>query len=179
MTMMTIFEYSSLIVGLLTLVVLSLTLVVLRGYARDTKTLAGVAVEQLPRPCIVLQRSADSSAEAVLDGTTVSLADQRRLNFANVGTGPAVNCRYRVKNTADTGETSYQLPEIGPAGNFESDHPLNGLPENAVIIIEYESVAGSSYRTELRVQDRRWVSEISFPASRSLLLGGSQTHWST
>ena len=93
MTMMTIFEYSSLIVGLLTLVVLSLTLVVLRGYARDTKTLAGVAVEQLPRPCIVLQRSADSSAEAVLDGTTVSLADQRRLNFANVGTGPAVNCR--------------------------------------------------------------------------------------
>ena len=50
MSMMTIYEYSNLIVGLLTLVVLSLTLVVLRGYARDTKTLAGVAVEQLPRP---------------------------------------------------------------------------------------------------------------------------------
>ena len=158
---MTMNEYSNLIVGLLTLAVLSWTLVVLMGYARDTKTLARVAVEELPRPCVVLQRSVNSSAEAVLNGTTVSLADQHFLNFVNVGTGPAVNCRYRVKGTEGT-EDTYQLPEIGQAGNFESQHPRNGLPENAVIIIEYESVAGSSYRTELRIQDRIWVSEISF-----------------
>ena len=157
---MTIYEYLNLIVGFLTFVALSWTLVVLKGYARDTKTLAGVAVQQLPRPYVVLDQSADSSTEAVFRDRTVSLADQHRLKFLNVGTGPAVKCLYRVKDTEDTRETSYQLPEIGPAGNFESDHPLNGLPENAVIIIEYESVAGCSYRTELRIQDRRWVSEI-------------------
>ena len=80
-----------------------------------------------------------------------------------------MKCRYRVKgkgteDTEDTEDTCH-LPEIGPAGNFESNHPRNALPENAVIIIEYESVAGFSYRTKLRIQDRRWVSDISFSPS--------------
>ena len=160
---MTAYECLNLAIGFLTFGVLFRTLVVLKAYARDTKTLARVAVEQLPRPCVVLERSTDSSAEAVLDGTAVSLAGQRCLGFANVGTGPAVNCRYRIRDTADTGEVSYQLPEIGPAENFESAHPLNGLPESAVVIIEYESVAGSRYRTDLKIEDRTWVTKISFP----------------
>ena len=79
---MTAYEWFNLTIGFLTLGVLSWTLFVLKAYARDTKTLARVAVEQLPRPCVVLKRSADSSDEAVLKETTVSLVDQRRLNLA-------------------------------------------------------------------------------------------------
>ena len=160
------YEYFNLAVGVLTLVVLSLTLAVVKAYARDTKKIARAAVEQLPRPCVVVKRSADPADDAVLRDTTVSLAYQRNLNFANVGTGPAVNCRYHVRDTGETtDETAFQLPEIGPAENFESNHSLNALPESAVVIIEYESVAGSRYRTELMIEDRMWVTKISFLSS--------------
>ncbi len=166
---MTTYECLNLVVGLLTLLVLSCTLAVLRKYARDTKTLAGAAVEQLPRPCVVLKRSADPSDMAVLKGTTGSLTNDQDsmnyLNFANVGTGPAVNCRYHVKDTGEEGkgETSCQLPEIGPSSCFKSPHIVNSLPENAIVIIEYESVAGSHYRTEMTIEDRMWIPEIRFP----------------
>ena len=163
---MTVYEYFNLAVGVLTLAVLSLTLAVVKAYARDTKKIARAAVEQLPRPRVVVKRSADPADDAVLRDTTVSLANQRNLNFANVGTGPAVNCRYHVRDTGETtGGTAFQLPEIGSAENFESNYSLNALPESAVVIIEYESVAGSRYRTELMIEDRMWVTEISFLSS--------------
>ena len=175
---MTIYECLNLVVGAmtfavgaLTLLVLFRTLCVLREYAHDTRKLAIVAVEQLPRPCVVLQQSADTSVEAVSYGTACSLLTNKPdepsynpLKFMNVGTGPAVKCLYHVvKATPDT----YQLPEIAPGRYFLSDHPLNGLPpENDVnIIIEYESVAGSKYRTELIIQDGRFVKKTTFPPS--------------
>ena len=164
---MTTHECLSLVAIFLTFGVLSWTLVVLKGYARDTKTLAKVAVEQLPRPFVVLKRSADPEGLAVLKGTTVSLIGDNHygshLIFMNVGTGPAVNCRYHVRDTGETEEEkiSYQLPEIGPGDSFETHHILNSLPSNAVLSIEYESVAGSPYRTEIAIEDRKWVEEIS------------------
>ena len=177
--MMTKYECLNLVVGVLTFVVLFWTLWVVRGYAHSTKTLAGatktladatktladVAVEQLPRPCVVLERSADSSGEAVLlEKTTASLSNDP-LNFLNVGTGPAVNCKYHFKDINDTN----QLPEIKPGGAFQSALCLNGLPVDAfVIVIEYESVAGSKYRTEMRISEPkknardRFVKETNF-----------------
>ena len=165
---MTTYEWSNLVVGILTFVVLSLTLLFLIRYTKATNTLARTSVEQLPRPCVVLKQSADSSVEAVSGGTACSLATEpgyNPLKFVNVGTGPAVNCRYRV--VKDTEGTWYQLPAIAPGGDFQSDHPLNGLQsEDAVtVIIEYESVAGSHYRTKLSIEnlkDRAWVRETRF-----------------
>lgn len=164
---MTTYECLSLAVGVLTFLVLFWTLCVLRGYARDTKTLAWTAVEQLPRPCVVVKRSADHSELAALNDTTVSLADQTKLSFANVGTGVAVNVQYRVAR-GDAGsaaeEAACQLAEIGPAESFETAHPLNALPDTAVVVIEFESVAGSRYRTESTITDRRWVTtRVRFP----------------
>ena len=167
---MTTYERLNLVVGLFTLGVLSWTLCVLRKYARDTNTLARTSVEQLPRPCVVLKRSADSSPMAVFLGETTSLSNKSNSNeifliFMNVGTGPAVNCRYHVRDTEETGkgEPSYQqLPEIGPSDSFESLRILNKLPENAVVSIEYESVAGSLYQTEQRIEDRKLVQETRF-----------------
>ncbi len=90
------------------------------------------------------------------------------LIFANVGTGTAVNCRYHIRDTGEKGEgeTSYQLPEIGPSSCFKSPHILNLLPENAMVIIEYESVAGSHYRTDMTIEDRTWISKIRFSSPR-------------
>ena len=115
---MTTYECLTLVVGFLTLLVLSWTLFVLRGYTKDTKTLTTTAVEQLPRPCVVLKRSADPDDLAVLEGEAASLMGDNHyaspLIFMNVGTGPAVNCRYRISYTGDTrrGEPPFQLVEI-------------------------------------------------------------------
>ena len=148
--------YLDVMVGVLTLLVLAWTLVVLRQYARDTKRIAWAAVEQLPRPCVVVKRSPDPSDEAVLRDTTASLGDRHGLTFANVGTGPAVNCRYRIEAAdEDTEATSRQLPEIGSAEEFESEHPRNALRDSAIVVIEYESLAGSRYRTEATIAERR------------------------
>ena len=160
---MTTYESSILVVSIITLVVLSLTLCFLIRYTNATNTLARTSVEQLPRPCVVLKQLADSSIKAVLTETTTSLPNEP-LIFMNVGTGPAVNCRYHVRDTEKTGEAerSCRLPEIEPSGSFESLRVPNSLPENAVVSIEYESVAGSPYRTELVIEDRTWVRKAVF-----------------
>ena len=159
----------SVLVPILTLIVLSWTLVVVRRYAHDTKILAATSVEQLPRPCVVLQQYVDSSGMTVLTGETTSLiGDQHygsHLIFMNVGTGPAVNCRYRASDIEEKREGEppwFRLPEIGPSDSFESLHTLNSLPSNAAVSIEYESVAGSSYRTDLIIEGRKWVREAKF-----------------
>ena len=151
---MTTYECLTVVVGFLTLVVLSGTLVVLVGYARDTNTLARMAVEQSPQPCVVLKQSADPSSEAVRTGQTTSLIGDNHygstLIFMNVGTGPAVNCLYRVRDIEgkQRGEPSFHLPEIEPSDSFETSHILNALSDNAALSIEYESVAGSPYLTK-------------------------------
>ena len=154
------YEILNLAVGGLTLYVLYRHFNVLRAYAGDTKTLARVAVEDLPRPCIVVQQMPDPSDMAVLEGHTASLAD--KLSFVNIGPAPAVNCRYSVRATGDSQVAWYQLPELGPAGVLDSRHSLNALPQHCVVIIEYESVAGSRYRTEQTLEDRTRVTRSAF-----------------
>ena len=94
------YEILNLAIGSLTLCVLYRHFKVLRAYAGDTKKLARVAVEDLPRPCIVVQQLPDPSDMAVLEGHTASLPD--KLSFVNIGPAPAVNCRYSVRATGDT-----------------------------------------------------------------------------
>ena len=144
----------------MTLYVLHRHFNVLRAYAGDTKTLASVAMENSAQPCIVVQQLLDPSDMAVLEGHTASLAD--KLSFANIGPAPAVNCRYCVRSTGDTQAAWYQLPEISPAGVFRSTHSLNALPPHCVVILEYESVAGSGYRTVQTLEDRTRVTKSAF-----------------
>ena len=173
---MTIYELLTLVVGFLTLLVLYWTLKYLKKYVEDTKRIANAANEQLPRPCIVLKQLADPSDMAIIKGTTSSLAPHgdfsEPLVFVNVGTGPAVKCRFKVEDfeEKEEREESYNnLPEIGPSGSFASNYILNALPGSSVIIIKYESVAGTRYRTEMLIEERRWVKVVGYapPAPKS------------
>ena len=160
-------ELWSLLVSVATLMVLSWTLWVLRRYAKDTKRLADTAVEQLPRPYVVLKQSVDPSDEAIMNGKTTSLIGDNhyasRLVFWNVGTGPAVNCRYGVIDPTEKiirgGPHFESLPEIAPSASFETPRILNSLPDTAEIIIEYKSVAGTPHNTVQTIEERRWVTE--------------------
>ena len=157
---MSLYEILNLVVGGLTLYVLYRHFNVLRSYASDTKTLARVAVEDLPRPCVVLQETPDPSGIAVLESHTACLPD--KLRFVNIGPAPAVNCQYRVRATGDTHVPTYQLPVLGPARVFDSLNSLQALPRHCVVIIEYESVAGSRYRTEQTLEDRTRLTSSAF-----------------
>lgn len=168
------YEYLDLAISILTLVVLAWTLCLVRRYVADTKTLAETAVEQLPRPCIVLGQCSDSSAETVLEGQAASLTMGAMymgssLVFANVGTGPAVNCRYcsRDMEKDEQEEVNWNwlmIPEIGPQDSFSSEHVLNSLAGDnlTAVRIQYESVGGSRYQTDLVILERKWVKESKF-----------------
>ncbi len=158
------YNFLDLVVGFLTLGVLSWTLWILQKYASDTKTLALTAVEQLPRPCVVVRRSPDHSSMAILNNTTVSLDDQERLIFKNVGIGTAVNVRLHIAGGED-GERSFQLPEMGPAESFASGISRSSLPNPAVVVIEFESIGGSRYRTESTIEGQKWVEKVEFEAT--------------
>ena len=171
MVLMLIFEYLDLTVSLLTLVVLAWTLWFVRRYVADTKTLADTAAEQSPRPCVVLKQYPDSSADTVLEKETTTLIGDLNfgspLIFSNVGTGPAVNCRYSCRDMEkkEPGEVQWwSLPGISPQACFESQHILNSLPGDnlTAVRIQYESVGGSHYRTDLVILERRWVKESKF-----------------
>lgn len=156
-------EILDLTIGMLTLLVLYRNLVVLRAYAADTKKLASAAVDGLPRPYVCVKTVADRSNLAVLNSTTVSLGDERTLSFQNVGTGRAVNVRYLVRATGDAEQDPVQLPDIGADETFDSKHPIDALPDGSItVIIEYESVAGSSYKTEQIVEERQWITRSIF-----------------
>ena len=157
---MNLYEILNLVVGGLTLCVLCWHFTVLRAYAGDTNTLARVAVEDLPRPCVVLQETSDSSDSSVLEGHTACVP--AHLGFVNIGSAPAVNCQYSVRAAGDTQVPTYQLPVLLPARVFDSLNSVEALPPHCVVIIEYESVAGSRYRTQQTLEDRRRLTKSAF-----------------
>lgn len=168
---MELYEWLTLLVSFLTLVVLFWTLCHVRRYVADTKTLADSAVEQLPRPCVVLGQYSDSSMGTVCEGQTTSLMGGMHmaspLVFANVGTGPAVNCRYSsrdVENEEQEEVKWWLIPEIGPQDSFKSEHILNSLSGDSLsaVSIQYESVGGSRYQTDLVILKRKWAKESKF-----------------
>lgn len=89
------------------------------------------------------------------------------LVFSNVGTGPAVNCRYcsrDLENEEQEEVNWYMIPEIGPQDSFMSKHIVNSFDgENrSAVRIQYESVGGRRYQTDLVVLKRKWVKESKF-----------------
>ena len=161
------YDILNIVVSILTLGALTWTLFVLRRYAADTKDIAKAAVEQMPRPCVVLKQYPDRSVPAVMNYESSSLFGDKEhlspLTFRNAGTAMAVNCRYHVfdfDKEQRKEQYSCRLPEIEPLQEIDSSSILNSLPDNAVVSIEYESITGVHYQTELTIADVRWVKEI-------------------
>lgn len=174
------YEIATLALATLNLGVLSSTLWILRGYAKNTGILARCAVEQTPRPCVTIHQLRDPSDVAVFESTSISIESFRTLHFANVGTAPAVNLRFSVGVPNSTEQSEFTSGPVLDAGeSFDSAYPRNALADRALIVIEYESVAGSSYRSEAVIEDRRWVKSVRFsrpnrdlqPTAAGVLMG--------
>jgi hypothetical protein len=160
---MTWYEVGALVLSALTLGVLFWTLKFLRTYTSETAVLARCAVEQMPRPCVTIAEERDSTDIAVLESTVVSLEKVRHLRLTNVGTGPAVNLRFSIRALGSPqNEEPYRGPVLGPTASFDSGVSTNALPDPALVVIEYGSLGGLKYQTEVTIEARRWIRAVRF-----------------
>ncbi len=164
---MTWYESSSLVISALNLCVLGWTLRTLRGYARDTTTLARCAVEQMPRPCVGVLQVRDVSDRSVLESASVSIDGLSTICLQNIGTAHAINVRFWVgaPGHGAKGRDFTSGPTIECGDRFDTGHPRNALGDPAVVVIEYESVTGKTYRSETTIEGRRWVKSARFWAA--------------
>jgi hypothetical protein len=117
----------------------------------------------MPRPCVTIAEERNSTTTAVLEGTLVSLNDSRTIRLQNVGTGQAVNVRVAFRSpSTPQADDSFRAPILGPEQVFDSGITTNALPDPALVRIEYESVGGLKYLTEVEVEGRRWVRGVRF-----------------
>ena len=162
---MTYYEVGNLILLGLNLIVLVCTLLVLRNYARDTKWLAEAAVEQVPRPCVIVFQLPDKSDEAIIVGLPLSISAIPTIQFKNNGTGHAVNFRYRLGNVGSLIPKHNDTPEVQALASGEivdSQIPRNALSDTVDFVAEYESLGGAKYRSSAVIEGRKWVKNFRF-----------------
>jgi hypothetical protein len=147
----------------LTLYVLWRTLLQVKAYTCETKRLADAAIEQLPRPCVALVVESDSSDRALIEGLAVSIANVGTLRFKNIGTGSALNLVCHVGATEGSVDTvSVGGPPLAPGEAFDSAYNRNALDDPALIRVDYQSLGGARFRSEVTIEGRRWAKNFKF-----------------
>jgi hypothetical protein len=116
------------------------TLLVLRGYARDTKTIADKSVEQIEnaqRPFIALVSKAADVRPHFTGGWVIE----------NQGSGAALNIRHSEPQGNDgwvENVTPLAKGDFHPLSTFNST-----VMQHRVFTIEYESLSGTQYTTNV------------------------------
>jgi hypothetical protein len=156
-------DLSSLIqatISFLTLVVGVVTIIILVGYARDTKTLADCAVKQAEEatvPYLMIKAVDQANPFAV---HVIAILNQRVLMIVNRGKGPAIGIEL-IASTAAKGEDppSDQLPlgysfrteSIGDLATDEEaplpDWVRTSIANGKHVTLTYESLNGLPYRS--------------------------------
>lgn len=153
------YETASLSVQQLTLGILTLTFLAAAVYAWLTWQLWRTAAEQSEaqqRPALVLVRLPEVGENQDLEEMIMDELPARIL-FRNVGKGPALNCEFRVTNRT-TGETvfgqafTYVPVGKGVQSNWKSPQ---AIPAEALLTIEYESLTGRGYTTEVPIDSKK------------------------
>ncbi len=159
---MSIYECANVGLLALTFLVLSLTLLQIRTYTRETKRLADAAIEQPPRPYVALAVVSDTSDRALLEGLAVSIANEGTLRFKNVGTGPALNLCCHVCSTEGGVPVSVGGPSLAPGEAFDSAYNRNALDDPAFIRVDYQSLGGVKFQSKVTTEGRRWAKNFKF-----------------
>jgi hypothetical protein len=111
-----------------------LTLIVLRGYAADTKKIAQASVtqtenSQMPFLVIALQPGSPSQSQG--------------WGIENQGFGPAINITFIV------GNTRWSKPPLAKGGKHYVHNEVSQAVGGEGIEIQYESLSGMRYRTTI------------------------------
>jgi hypothetical protein len=158
-------ECWSIAIDAATWMVLLLTLLAVRKYARDTEEIKAAAIEQaeaVQKPCLIVDSLPDTSDDNYIE----ELLRERlpdRIIFKNIGGGAALNPIASVNNV-EAGTTIHResLQSIASGGDRQMvwNSPA-ALPERAEIRATYESMSGKRYETVVPVDDEK-IGEVVF-----------------
>jgi hypothetical protein len=116
------------------------TLIVLIGYAKDTKTIARNSSEQIEGsllPFVALVEREDSASHS------------SHWAIKNLGRGPALNIRY--SRDVGGGKTIMQgITPLAPSGPYFVENADEDLATKGGFTVEYESLSGKKYRTTVK-----------------------------
>lgn len=120
------------------------TLLVLKDYASDTKKIANAGLLQL--------ENSQMPFLAVIMRPAVSPNDVGGWGIENQGFGPAINVRYSGHVSGDSRE---EYTESIPKGGTLAMHGdiSAAFRFNQALVIQYESVSGSTYRSTIAMVD--------------------------
>jgi hypothetical protein len=158
------------LVSVLTLLVLTATLIVAIWYTRETQQIARASVEQseaLQKPCVVIESSARTSDDAVMDAPRVSeVAQTPTVRLKNIGSGLAIGLSYELRQV----EVPEGSPAVRPTGfvpYLEAREPWATVTGRGMLTTrifefsaEYESLSRSKYQTKIRVDHGLIVSFV-------------------
>ncbi|MCX6543883.1 MAG: hypothetical protein NTV05_05660 [Acidobacteria bacterium] len=160
---MNTYELWSVLIAGLTLFALLGSLWVLIGYAKDTATLAKCAVDQTPRPCVSVLQLPDQSTMALFESVSTSIDGLNTVVLVNIGTTRAINVRFWIGPVASTEDRDFTTgAPIECGGRFDTGHPVKALQDPALVVVEYESVGGTGFRSETMIEARKWVRSARF-----------------
>jgi hypothetical protein len=153
-------------VDFLNFVVLTSTLIAVVAYTRA----AFQQAEGHLKPCLVPDFHADQIGEremrTVDQATTLYEMGDPMLIIRNIGSGPALNIRYRLTPTRIP--KKMQLEDSLPgspieAGSFlRTGLPQKEVPNGALFHAEYASLSGKKYRSVGVIVERKTVPALSF-----------------
>jgi hypothetical protein len=139
-------------------------------YATEARRAANAGIEQseaFQKPCLVVIQPSDDSDEAMLEGVNSSIAGEVTVRFRNIGHGPAINVRFRLrtlmKNAAPLGmQDAPEIAPIAPGGMGDTNYPTSALDTKNELVTDYSSLSGARYRSRVVISNRRWVQEFRF-----------------
>lgn len=151
-----------------------LTAALLFWYAWLTRRISLAAIEQSEapqKPCIVVSQIPDHSDDAKLEEMTASLPRSEggigplTLKVRNIGSGPAVNIKFRLTGPdywVDPMDGAPEIPPLEAGGEWDTGHPVMAMKDDERFVSEYESLGGKKYRSTATIEGRRFVRRFRF-----------------
>jgi len=153
-------------VDLLNFIVLTATLVAVVCYTRAAFRQA----EGFLRPCLVpdfhAERVGEREMRTVDQATTLYEMGDPMLVIRNIGSGPALNVRYRstpveIPKSLDLDlENSLPAAPVGANAFARTGQAQRSLPDPLLFVAEYRSLSGRKYSTIAMVRERKNVTAL-------------------
>ena len=123
------------------------------------RRLSGEQLEAFHKPCITVATTPRESAAALLDMDdavgTLEIPSGGDVELENIGSGPAFNLRYQLKDLDSSGQlSSSYVPFISTGGRSKIPIPTTTLRlQKHYLLVWYESLSGKRYETNVAIDN--------------------------
>lgn len=123
------------------------------------RQLSGEQLEASHKPCITVAATRRESAAALLDMDdavgTLEIPSDGDVELENIGSGPAFNLRYQLKEHDSSGQlSSSYVPFISTGERSKIPIPTAQLQlQKHDLLVSYESLSGKRYETNVAIDN--------------------------